>query len=1063
ETPLYNGQLDYLSNNNKQKGTKRKLNKNENHKAMIQRNNVTIFWHENYEFEDEDREIKASDIYAFFCSTKYYQGEDFTSFSYISTAITTLKSTTQARNKVKYYYANPRNQICSRFHNDPNNSPIDKINIGTIYGITSKAPPMLNKYKNIDSNPIRNIPNTTKSLHLLKPYNRNQGKAKDIDKRIMVESTRKETSPDLSTNHAPKKNHSLKYKTKLFLQTNYLFNDVTCQPTLLQDIYQLYIKMVLKPRETLSNFKATSGLLQVKTRTKDNYFVIPKSKEAKKHQQISHQRTNGTQTISLNLLNIDGLITNKRNKSQFLTLITKNTCNSSIIGITESWTQENQHYDAEILKHFPGYNITRADRNLYYNLNDPNQLTSRGGCLLLTSPDIAQKPIKKISNGNCEMVIVELPELGISVIVVYNPPEPNFALSKFNQMLDEIKEYLHNRHNEDEIMDTIIMGDFNFPPKIVVWEPKEKETIPLPKSGYTEQKQAFKVLMDIATDYGLSQLVNKPTRGNNILDLVFTDIPEIFSECITTSQQPISDHHLVKFTLITNEVDKNLGNGHKVNCTEIGKYYIKMGNLPALKMALNDANWGIQRGNYEQASQNYQKALLEAVQRAKVPLYKKKKGIEKNKKTESIQAKTKSEKQLLHADIRERDKETKTQELSNLNAQILQELSAQQQKQEEWIIKHIKSNPKLFYKHAAKNRKERAKIGPLKTGDSYINDPQKMAEILSVQYETVFSKPKTPLEPHQIRTTQCTPLQDIQITDEDITQAIQEMKSDTAPGPDGIPVALYKLCADEITKPIKEMWTISLDIGKMPENIITSIITPVYKGGIKEDPGNYRPIALTNHITKIFERILRKSIVAHLEQNNLINETQHGFRSGRATITQLINYYDTILSMLEQRNHVDAIYLDFAKAFDRVDHGILMQKINGLNITGKIATWIYAFLTQRQQMVRVEGHFSRKVWVTSGVPQGSVLGPVLFLIMMNNITDNIASTSLASFADDTRIWRDIHGEENAQELQHDLNSLYEWARNNNMDLKHELRQTNYTVGNLLTKIQAKIPLKRKSL
>ena len=124
-----------------------------------------------------------------------------------------------------------------------------------------------------------------------------------------------------------------------------------------------------------------------------------------------------------------------------------------------------------------------------------------------------------------------------------------------------------------------------------------------------------------------------------------------------------------------------------------------------------------------------------------------------------------------------------------------------------------------------------------------------------------------------------------------------------------------------------------------------------------------------------------------------------------------------------QRNHVDAIYLDFAKAFDRVDHGILMQKINGLNITGKIATWIYAFLTQRQQMVRVEGHFSRKVWVTSGVPQGSVLGPVLFLIMMNNITDNITSTSLASFADDTRIWKDIHGEENAQELQHDLKTL----------------------------------------
>ena len=135
----------------------------------------------------------------------------------------------------------------------------------------------------------------------------------------------------------------------------------------------------------------------------------------------------------------------------------------------------------------------------------------------------------------------------------------------------------------------------------------------------------------------------------------------------------------------------------------------------------------------------------------------------------------------------------------------------------------------------------------------------------------------------------------------------------------------------------------SLDTGKTIEGKIISIVTPIYKSGEKSDPGNYRPVALTNNLTKIFERILKKALVKHLESNNLLNNTQHGFRRGRSTVTQLLRYYDSILSMLEKGHKVDSIYLDFSKAYNKVDHNILLKKIESLNISGKVVNWIEIF------------------------------------------------------------------------------------------------------------------------
>ena len=170
----------------------------------------------------------------------------------------------------------------------------------------------------------------------------------------------------------------------------------------------------------------------------------------------------------------------------------------------------------------------------------------------------------------------------------------------------------------------------------------------------------------------------------------------------------------------------------------------------------------------------------------------------------------------------------------------------------------------------------------------------------------------------------------------------------------------------------------------------------------------------------------------YLSRNQLYNETQHGFRKNRSTQTNLIEYYESLLHQLECNQVVDSIYLDFSKAFDKCDHGIILDKLSALGIAGKLLRWIEDFLRNRQQMVVIKGHKSDPVQVTSGVPQGSVLGPLLFLVLIYDITEGITTSILTSFADDTKVWKGISADFDTQQLQNDLVTIYSEAVANNM-------------------------------
>ena len=167
----------------------------------------------------------------------------------------------------------------------------------------------------------------------------------------------------------------------------------------------------------------------------------------------------------------------------------------------------------------------------------------------------------------------------------------------------------------------------------------------------------------------------------------------------------------------------------------------------------------------------------------------------------------------------------------------------------------------------------------------------------------------------------------------------------------------------------------SMDSTDVPLPIRLGLISPAFKSGDKVKPENYRPISLTNHVSKVFERVIRPQMLSYLEEKGLFDDTNHGSRPGRSTLSQLLIQYNWTLQTLLQGDNVDLLYLDFQKAFDKVDFGILLMKLKNLGIAGKLGAWLGAFMMGRQQSVQVGDATSTWSEVVSGIPQGSVIGP----------------------------------------------------------------------------------------
>ena len=208
---------------------------------------------------------------------------------------------------------------------------------------------------------------------------------------------------------------------------------------------------------------------------------------------------------------------------------------------------------------------------------------------------------------------------------------------------------------------------------------------------------------------------------------------------------------------------------------------------------------------------------------------------------------------------------------------------------------------------------------------------------------------------------------------------------------------LLKECKVPLSRPLLLLWKKSIELGEIPHKLQFGLVTPIHKGDSRSKAKNYRPIVLTSHLIKVLERVLTSCIMEYLEETRMLNNGQHGFRRTRSCLSQLMNHYQNLINVMESGNAADVIYLDFAKAFDKVDHGLLIKKLSEMGISGLLLRWIHAFLADRFQAVKVEGFISRQARVVSGVPQGTILGPILFLLFVGDIDVDLSFALATSF------------------------------------------------------------------
>ena len=346
---------------------------------------------------------------------------------------------------------------------------------------------------------------------------------------------------------------------------------------------------------------------------------------------------------------------------------------------------------------------------------------------------------------------------------------------------------------------------------------------------------------------------------------------------------------------------------------------------------------------------------------------------------------------------------------------------------EKKLAEEIKENPKSFWKYVHSKTKVRQGVNDLTRDDgSVAHTDEEKAEELNKFFCSVFTIENDASTPEPEIKHDGTKLVSVTVTEDDVQKKLSKLNPSKSPGPDGLHPRVLKEVAEEITTPLTLVFNKSLSEGVVPEDWKIANVTAIFKKGSVTSPGNYRPVSLTSIICKMLESIIRDKVMEFLDGNNLLSEDQHGFRSGRSCVTQLLEIMEIWTSMLDEGGGIDVVYLDFLKAFDSVPHQRLLKKIKAYGIDGSLLQWIESFLTGRKQRVNVNGGLSSWSDVNSGIPQGSVLGPILFIIFINDLPD-VVSSFVKIFADDTKVFTHVTSEQACRDLQKDLDNLSTWS------------------------------------
>ena len=712
---------------------------------------------------------------------------------------------------------------------------------------------------------------------------------------------------------------------------------------------------------------------------------------------------------------MEGLVSkNSKEKVELLKEYVKEN-NIIIMNLTETWLDDTIEEIVEI----GGYGVFRCDR----------KNRDRGGTAIYIHDKIESNVKLKMSNGKCEVVAVEMPDVQTLNIVVYRPP--GTKSHEFNPILDEIQNLFQNLEKPEPTI--ILSGDLNFP--FVKWKRLPDNSCSWEYKSHTnattDEKQQFEKLLEICNNQFMLQMIEEPTREENTLDLMFTNEINLVTQ-IEVTKSSYSDHNMIEMSTNYSLTEKENHNTEQSEDTEFRSlnFHSKTVKWKRITEMIEDIDWDQDFESRDAIAGG--KNVLEKLTicaRENAPKRNNQNNGSKipreRKKLHNRIKMLKREKHRAYSNERKRRCETKILETEQ---KIIQNKRNERLEKEKQCIDSMKENPKVFYAFINKQRNRRVEVGPFKKDGTFIYNGKEISNCLKTEFTSQMNERTNRENPVQFDEVNEGDLYDIEVTRKKVEDAIDELDENSSAGPDGIPAIFLKKTKKAISKPLALLLRKSLDEGAIPEVFKMAYVTPIHKGGSKQKPEQYRPVSLTSHIMKIFERVIKKELMKHLTENEMFNRGQHGFVPGRSTQTQLLSHFNDIFDTLAEGKRLDTVYLDFAKAFDKVDHEILLEKVKKHKISGKIGKWIREFLTNRKFKVVVNGCMSDEGEVTSGVPQGAVLAAILFVIMISDIDENVKMCILRSFADDTRVSKKVICNEDKQQMQEDLRSIYDWAK-----------------------------------
>ena len=675
--------------------------------------------------------------------------------------------------------------------------------------------------------------------------------------------------------------------------------------------------------------------------SKNSKQIIKTQKLQKNYKNIKNPKNNNSSTkSSLILTNIRGLIPGTRqDKLKFIQAMAEE-LSTDLILLTETHLTpkiESSEISME------GWQEIRSDRLSRQN----------GGSIIYLKDSLTVTDQQSYSNEFVEMSMGFIPKQETAVIVIYRPP--SCPEDKFNDAILFLSKWIKTIEDEIERTPLIVLGgDLNFP-FLHSWSGEDIEDVTANSSARSdnnnavgsERLQALKMI-ELMSDFSLNQEVTEGTRGSNILDVLFSNDDDLIEDIEVIENMQMSDHkffiaNLSKVFNLDNDVSKKRNN----YCfTDIPDYDLYK-PAPEVWAKAKEQFSLIEFNNEDDIETLTNKVInsLETVVKDNFPP--RAPPDRKNLRSKSLiprEVRTLMKRKInANRSLAKATEETKINDLKDKILNIEDELRLlvhKRRAQAEMKARHnLKSDPLAFFTLVKKLTKKSAKVGPFKRTKDNINLSD--AEILSNQYKKVFTSPD---EEHMFDSPEDffkssedfteSKLSSFTICQESVAKAIDSLPTKAAPGPDGIPPILLKQLKWEITPVLNLLFQKSVESGEIPNQFLTAFVKPIRKPKKKRsEPSSYRPVSLTSNLAKVLEHILKIQIQDHIEGNNLINSSQHGFRKSRSCLTQLLSHYDSILKSLEAGAVHDVVYLDFEKAFDSVDRYILSHEMKKICIT----------------------------------------------------------------------------------------------------------------------------------